>query len=34
MITGIGPKTSIVLVVLTGRFDWFTSVAELCSFGL
>ena len=29
---GIGPKTSIMLVVLTGGFDRFTSAAELCSY--
>ncbi|EMY79858.1 transposase, IS110 family protein [Psychroflexus gondwanensis ACAM 44] len=31
-IPGIGPKTSIMLVVLTGGFDRFTSAAELCSY--
>ena len=28
----IGPKTAIMLVVLTGGFDRFTSAAELCSY--
>jgi len=31
-IPGIGPKTAIMLVVLTGGFDRFTSAAELCSY--
>jgi transposase len=31
-IPGIGPKTSIMLVVLTGGFDRFKSAAELCSY--
>ena len=31
-IPGFGPKTSIMLVVLTGGFDRFTSAAELCSY--
>ena len=31
-IPGIGPKTSIMLVVLTGGFDRFTSASELCSY--
>jgi transposase len=31
-ILGIGPKTSIRLVVLTGGFDRFTSAVELCSY--
>ncbi|MFT4611475.1 MAG: transposase [Glaciecola sp.] len=32
-IQGIGPKKSIMLVVLTGGFDRSTSAAELCSYG-
>jgi transposase len=31
-IPGIGPKTAIILVVLTGGFDRFTSASELCSY--
>ena len=31
-IPGIGPKTAITLVVLTGGFDRFTSAGELCSY--
>ena len=31
-IPGIGPKTAIMLVVLTGGFDRFTSASELCSY--
>jgi transposase len=31
-IPGIGPKTAIMLVVLTGGFERFTSAAELCSY--
>jgi len=31
-IPGIGPKTAIMLVVLTGGFDRFNSASELCSF--
>jgi transposase len=31
-IPGIGPKTAMMLVVLTGGFDRFTSAAELCSY--
>lgn len=31
-IPGIGPKTSIMLIVLTGGFDRFTSASELCSY--
>ena len=31
-ISGIGPKTAIMLVVLTGGFDRFTSASELCSY--
>ena len=31
-IPGIGPKTAIMLVVLTGGFDRFTSAAELCRY--
>jgi transposase len=31
-IPGIGPKTGIMLVVLTGGFDRFTSASELCSY--
>jgi transposase len=31
-ILGIGPKTAIILVVLTGGFDRFTSASELCSY--
>ena len=30
-IPGIGPKTAIMLVVLTGGFERFTSASELCS---
>ena len=31
-IPGIGPKTAIMLVVLTGGFERFTSASELCSY--
>ena len=31
-IPGIGPKTAIMLVVLTGGFDRFSSASELCSY--
>ena len=31
-IPGIGPKTALMLVVLTGGFDRFTSASELCSY--
>ncbi len=31
-IPGIGPKTAIMLIVLTGGFDRFTSASELCSY--
>ena len=31
-IPGIGPKTSIMLVVLTGGFERFSSASELCSY--
>ena len=31
-IPGIGPKTAIMLIVLTGGFDRFTSAAALCSY--
>ena len=31
-ISGIGPKTAIMLVVLTGGFDRFDSAGELCSY--
>ncbi len=31
-IPGIGPKTAIMLVVLTGGFDRFNSASELCSY--
>ncbi|WP_178991056.1 IS110 family RNA-guided transposase [Winogradskyella schleiferi] len=31
-IPGIGPKTAMMLVVLTGGFDRFTSASELCSY--
>ena len=31
-IPGIGPKTAITLVVLTGGFERFTSASELCSY--
>jgi transposase len=31
-IPGIGPKTAIMLVVLTGGFDRFSSAGELCSY--
>jgi transposase len=30
MIPGIGPKTTLMLVVLTGGFDRFTSASQLC----
>lgn len=33
-IPGIGPKTAIMLVVLTGGFDRFTSAAERCSYAV
>jgi transposase len=31
-IPGIGPKTAIMLVVLTGGFERFSSASELCSY--
>ena len=31
-IPGIGPKTAVTLVVLTGGFDRFTGAGELCSY--